>query len=435
MKFLKKFWPESEFLRNVLKLFSSTVAAGIINAIALWGIQQLYPPGVYGDFQLILSVVIILGMIASLKYELAIVLPEEAADKDNLVVISFLLLFLFTAFSAIIIAIFGEQALGWITPSRNAADYQHLKAYLFLIPLGVFFTGLLQVCRYILIRHKAFGELAKNKVYQVSAQHSVALGWGFYRTSFEGIFSGYIVGTMITAWLVLKKRFFTLQHFSKANIRKLLRIYKKFPIYNTPSVFLNNFSMYLPIFMVSSFFDKTLLGIYAIANQYAVMPINLVGTSVSQVYYQAAAELYNKDAKSLMGIYLQTIKKVALIGLAPILAIAIFAPGLSKIFFTAEWADVGIYMQILSLGIYFRFLNIPIGTTFSIINKQEIALYLIIFSLTIRYGAMYLFRHDIIEMLWGLSISTAIFYASYNFMVYWYIRKAVRMQEQAEAGN
>ena len=89
-------------------------------------------------------------------------------------------------------------------------------------------------------------------------------------------------------------------------------------------------------------------------------------------------------------------------------------------------------MQILSLGIYFRLINSPIASALSIINRQEAGLVLIILSLALRFGAMYVFSDTPEQMLWALSISTALFYGFYNYSVYYYIRSAIRAHERGE---
>ncbi len=424
MAFWKKILPKSEFFKNVLKLFSSTVVAGLIQAGALTIITRLYSKADIGNYQLLLSIILIFGLIASLKYEQAIVLPKKEEDQDNLIVVSMLVLIGMSLFFLALFGLFDE-------PLLNLLDAGSISEYAVFIPIGIFLIGLLQVCRFILIRKKLFGDLAKNKVYQTTANQGLAIGWGAVSPSFIGLYAGYIFGILAPVGIVLSKKLFTLKYFTLSAARRLMNQYKKFPLFNTASIFLNNFSLQLPVFMFSNFFDADILGLYAIANQATVMPINLIGASVAQVYYKEASERFNDGASALMNIYLQTVKKLTLIGLLPLAAIVTLAPYLAGIIFGEEWAVAGIYMQIISIGIYFRFINSPIATTFSIINRHEIALVLIAASVIIRYAAMYIFRENPISMLWALSIATAVFYAAYNLMVYWFIRKAI----QAEANN
>lgn len=413
---LNKIFGQSEFVQNVLKLFSSTVAANAIRAGALVIITRLYTGNDIGEFQTFFSISLIIGIVASLKYELAIVLPKEDSDADHLVVLSFLTLLIITCLSAVGIFFFQDAILGLL----NAMP---LKQYSFLLVPAIFLLGMLQVCRFILIRYKRFNDLALNKLYQSALHQGVTLFWGAIAPSFVGLFYGYIAGMCIPIWLVLRRRLFAVRHIRWSRMKELMVRYKKFPLINTGSVFLNNFSLELPVFMFAAYFDPTVVGIYAIANQSMVMPVNLIGTSVQQVYFQAASEAYNEHPGNILPVYLSTLKRLFLLGGGLIGIIALFAPILAGKIFGEAFAESGLYMAIIAPAIFFRFLSSPIGATYSVINRQEVQVALIGASVILRFGAMYVFRENVFHMLWALSISTAVFYAVYNYWLYRLLKK------------
>lgn len=411
---LGKHGPTADFYQNVLKLLSSTVVAGLINSLGLLVMSRLYSPHDYGSFQVLLSIILLFGMVASLKYELASVLPEDRVDGNTLLVISFALTFLTFILFGLLFLILGGAILALL-------DAAFLESYVFLIPIGILAIGILQVARYVLILNKDFGRLARNKIYQALTQQSGAIVWGFFRASFIGLFVTYLAGVCLSVYLVMVKYVRVIQDYDLSRVRILLVRYKKFPMINTITVFANNFSIYMPVFLFSAFYDATTLGLYTMAHQYTVIPINLVSTSVSDVYYRTAAEYRNKGPAELKRVYLHTVGQMAVIGFIPLLAIYFLAPTVARLILDESWAQVGVYMQILSIGIYFRFVNIPIGSTFSIINRQEMALLLVLFSVVLRFSAMYAFREDLISMLWALSLSTAVFYAVYSLTVYLFL--------------
>ncbi|MEL6820594.1 MAG: lipopolysaccharide biosynthesis protein [Calditrichota bacterium] len=413
---LNKIFGQSEFVQNVLKLFSSTVVANAIRAGALVIITRLYTGSDIGEFQTFFSISLIIGIVASLKYELAIVLPKEDADADHLVVLSFLTLLLVTALSTLGIFFFQDDLLHLL----NAIA---LKQYSFLLIPAIFLLGMLQICRFLLIRYKRFNDLALNKLYQSALHQGVTLSWGAVAPSFVGLFYGYIAGLCVPVWLVLRHRLFSVKYVRWSRMKELMGQYKKFPLINTGSVFLNNFSLELPVFMFAAYYDPTVVGIYAIANQAMVMPVNLIGTSVQQVYFQAASEAYNDHPGKILPVYLTTLKRLFLLGGGLIGLIALFAPFLAGKIFGEAFAASGLYMAIISPAIFFRFLSSPIGATYSVINRQEVQIILIGASVIFRFGAMYLFRENVFHMLWALSISTALFYAVYNFWLYRLLKK------------
>ena len=67
---------QNDFFSNVLKISASTMISGIIVAITLPIITKIFTASELGKYQLIVSIITSLGVISSLKYEMAIVLQK-----------------------------------------------------------------------------------------------------------------------------------------------------------------------------------------------------------------------------------------------------------------------------------------------------------------------------------------------------------------------
>ncbi|HQU70716.1 MAG TPA: oligosaccharide flippase family protein [Calditrichia bacterium] len=414
MKFIQRF--KSDFFKNVLKLLSGTVLSSAISFLALPVITRLYSEADLGLFQAFNSIILILGGIASLKYELTIVLPKAEEEANHAVVLSLIVTLLFSAVSWVAFALFRE-------PLFRFMEIEQLIPYANIIVLGILGYGILQITRFMLMRDKAFGPLARNNVYQSVAQHGGSIALGLRGGSFSGLFYAFIAGTLIPSLMVGITYFRRIPRPDWKRLKSLAWQYRKFPIFNTSNVFLNNFSLELPVFMMAVYFDEATIGLYSLAMRLLVVPLNLLGTSVSRVYFQAASEAYNESPGKLLALYKETVGKLSLIGLAPVVVILVAAPTLVALIFGENWREAGVYMQLLSVALYFRFVNSPISTTFSIIDKQEMALFLTGGSVVIRYLAMYLNSHSPLALITALSVATAIFYAAYNFTIYYFVRK------------
>jgi O-antigen/teichoic acid export membrane protein len=233
-----------------------------------------------------------------------------------------------------------------------------------------------------------------------------------------GLFISKISSAILVSFLILKNR--GLQTFTNTSINDIkvvVKKYKKFPLVNTPMVLLNTFSLELPVFMISYFFDAHILGLFALARRVLSIPLNLVGKSFSQVYLQAASEAYNYDRSKLPGIYLETVKKLFLIGLIPVV-FALFSPWIFQFVFGSDWKDAGVFLQLMIFWLYFQFVNHPISATYSIINRQEIALWLVVGSVFLKFVTMYYFSQDPFTMIFALSIVSGIFYILFNLIIY-----------------
>ena len=409
---IKQFF-QSEFIRNTLKLLTGTALSSAIGLLTLPIITRLYTAEDFGNYQLFYSIVIVLGGVACLKYELAIVLPKKDDDVNYLAFISLGTLGLFSMLTALVFYLFQDFILGFL----NA---EILADYVPLIGIGVFAVGLYQFGTNILLRNKRFNDISKNKILMTGGNQGGALLLGYFAPSFIWLVVSFVFGNLLAASIVFYRKLISFKDLDMDRVKELLVIHKKFPLLNTPNIFINTTSLQLPVFMISKYFSADILGLFNLASRISMIPMGLMGTSISQVYYQTASQAYNETG-DLLGIYYRTLRKLAVLGLAPFLLMLIFAPYFVDLIFGEDWADTGEYMQIMSFYVYFQFLYSPLSRTFIILNRQEIGFYISIGAMAIRLLSMYMFRDSITEMLIALSVSASGIYIFYNLVTYHYI--------------
>ena len=172
MKNIYKYIFQNEFISNVLKLSTSTIFSGITVAITLPIITTIFSASDLGKYQLLISIITLFGVVASLKYEMAIVLPKDETIAEKVFKLCFLVLLIFCLFLGIIL-FFAEDSLLKIINAESIAEIS------FLIPIGVFFFGLFEIIKYGLLRKKMFSEFSLARLYQaLSAQFlMIIFGW------------------------------------------------------------------------------------------------------------------------------------------------------------------------------------------------------------------------------------------------------------------
>lgn len=402
---------KTEFSRNIFKVFSGSAIAYLIGFISLPFITRLYSAEDLGSYQLLLSIIVLFSSISALKFEMAIVLPKEDKEANDVAVVTLLSVVLTTIVFGVFFLTAGETILELLKKSE-------LSNLIGLIILGIFFNGIYLSMQYLYIRHKEFGGLSKNRIVEGGATGGGSVLLGFLKFDFMGMFISKITGVILASLLIFKSRGLnTFRSTSFNDIKTVVKKYKKFPLVNTPMVLLNTLSLELPVFMISFFFDAHILGLFALARRVLSIPLNLVAKSFSQVYFQAASEAFNNDKGKLPGIYLETVKKLFLIGIIPVI-FALFSPWIFQFVFGSEWKDSGVFLQLMIFWLYFQFVNHPISTTYSIINKQEIALGLVVGSVILKFVTMYYFSQDPYTMVLALSIVSGIFYILFNLIIY-----------------
>src|SRR3990172_1558670 len=97
-----EFFPVSAFTSNVLKLVGGTTLAQGVNAIAAPVLTRIYSPHDFGIAAVFISIVSLLAVIACLRYEYAIVLPERDEDAVNVVALGIGVVLLLTGLTSLL---------------------------------------------------------------------------------------------------------------------------------------------------------------------------------------------------------------------------------------------------------------------------------------------------------------------------------------------
>lgn len=410
-KLLEPFRNPTNFSKNVAKVTSGSALAAIIYFVGIKLITSIYDPEVFGNYGLLTSIVTIFSAVATFKYEAAIPLPDQPEDRFHTAWASLVALAVFVALMGTIFLVFGE----WLLTFLKA---ETLLPYIHLIVLGIFAKGLFQMGQLVLLSWKKFARLSQLKVAQAIIVQVIAVGYGLYVADLMGLYLGFLMGNIVAGIISVGHILRNVKQLNVKHLKAMFYRYRKFPAINTPATLINSFSAQLPVLMLSRYYGPELVGFYTIAVKLIDSPMNIVAQSVSQVYLKAASDAFNSSKEALQKTYRNTVEKMALIGILPVMAAAIFSPWIVSVILGSEWKTSGYIVQLLLLMKYVQFVNLPVSSTYAIINKQEIALYLVIASITIRFLAMYFFRYDEFYMIAALSVAGALFYVIYNVLIY-----------------
>ena len=120
-------------------------------------------------------------------------------------------------------------------------------------------------------------------------------------------------------------------------------------------------------------------------------------------------------------------------GLAPAAFVLLLAPPVVELVLGPEWREVGVFMQILMLAKYVELIMAPTSTAFSIVNRQEIGVALMIIGAIARFGAMVAFATSPRTALAALSVTSAIFSLVYVAATWGVLRRLAADEEPAPA--
>ncbi len=360
---------DSEFLRNTFQLVLGTGIAQLITILISPVITRLYSPEDFGSFSFFLSLVGAFVLIATLRYELAIVFPPKEKDAVNLSVLSGIIALSFSLF------LFGVVLLLWFfyPPYRNIEPF--LLHSFFLLPLMVLLLGTSNIIQNWLVRQKRFRTISISKIINSFANNGLILFLGLAGAGAWGLVFGNVIGLILfVSYLVL--RVFVMDRpktvlYDRSSLKTLARRYRDLPTSNTVQALLDLLQIYGIIYLCRIFFTSATVGLYAISMRVLQAPLWLIGSSISQVFMKEAAEKVS-NPEALKNSLSKTIKLAALTAL-PILVILLTAgPWLFSVVFGKNWHEAGVYARILSPWMFFDFIRYCIAQMPILIGKTRI---------------------------------------------------------------
>lgn len=357
----------NRILKNVTLLVSGTAIAQIILMLFQLVLRRLYSPEVFGAFSVYMSIVGILVILSTMRYELAVVLPKEDRKASGLVAGGILISLSINILVLIVTIIFKTYIIKWL-------DFPEEYGYwLYFVPLSTFLFSTYQFFNYWLTRNSAFKAISINKVSRRLSEGIVQTIFGAIKSA-SGLFTGDIVGNAanITAgFYQAKRKGFTFRNLSFRKIRASLRRYSSFPKYQTIPAVLNTASMLLPVFFINKFYSSETAGYFDLSRQMLIVPISFITASLSQVLLKELSDRVKNNAKLTPSI-LKTAMYLS-IGIIPFMVvIMIWGEGLFSFFFSETWRVSGSYSAILAPAFAVQFIVSPLSISFTVLEKLKV---------------------------------------------------------------
>lgn len=359
---------KTSFVSDVLTLVSGTTFAQILAILAAPILARLYGPEDFGLFALFASITGIFGVIICLRYELSIMLPESDEEAANLLVLSLFIDLMLSIFTIPIIW-FGRQSI------QNILKAPQFGTYLWLVPPFVFVSGVFLALNYWNSRTKHFKRLSAARITSSVASTGTQIGAGFggYATGGSLIgasFAGHFVSTLILGFQIWKDDKTLIQtSISKKKIIAGLKRYRQFPLISTWSALLNTASWQLPSLLFALFFSTKVVGFYSFGFRLLQLPMSFIGASISQVFFQRAIEAKSEGKLALL--VENVFRLLVLIGMFPILILTFVGTDIFVVIFGANWAEAGVYTQILSIWALVWFISSPLDFLIDIMEIQK----------------------------------------------------------------
>jgi len=378
-------------IKKIATVGTGGAFAQAITAISMPVLSRLYSPEAFAGWALFLSATMIFNVIGSLRYELAVVLPDTREDSANIMAICVVVSIATAFFSLLILKLIGSWLIG-------DKFFPEIKVWLWLVPFWVFWSAIYKACNFWCIKVNAFRwySLSVASIPVFSAAFQLALGLlGYNRASglIAGTIAAQFAALIFVVFMVMRKYGdFIYKSVTTEKMKLLLRRYKNYPLFITPYTLVGVLRDRMAYFLLGNFGGKADTGYYSISARVVNIPNSFISNAIRPVFFEKAART---DFISLEQSINQTLLAFA-ICIVPFWILFLFHyETLFALVLGEPWRQAGLYGAILSVPAVFLIFVGWLDRSFDVLGRQKIAFSLeLIFSVlsisVLAIGIIYL---------------------------------------------
>lgn len=388
---------EKSSYRKIFILFSSQTIAQMLPLLAAPFVSRLFGPEDFGMLAIFISLSELIGSASTLRLEMAVPASDNFREAIIISIISFCFSFIISLISLIVLLILSFSGLA---PSLNTI-------VILLVPIVSFVVGIGITLNYFNLKHQRYTNIAVSNISRSASQTGIQLMFGFFGQTKFGLIIGYIISSILYTFnlsITFFKEFKKIDEISKTELWRILKKYKRFPLYSFWASFLNIISLNSVIFILNYLFHKVEVGYYSFAVKYINAPLNIIGNSISNVFLEESSK--NVNEKLLFKkLFYKNFKILIISSILIFTPIYFLSEDIFPLVFGDKWQISGTIVKLMVPLLALRYISNPLSFILITLGKQKIELKL-----------------QILFLFWNVAIWIIITLFSFSFIstIYFY---------------
>lgn len=421
-KLYRRFLGEDSFkdtYKDIAVLVTGSTGGQIVLFLVTPILSRIYSPQDFGHLAIYMSLMLMLGVWTTGKYELAIVIPESERKGVGLLQGTLLLNFIFSIAIVAFILLFKSDLVTYFKLDANSY-------WLLFIPLSIFLNAYITVFNHWNFRKRNYKANSYVLLFNAILISGLNILLGLSLIFKEGLIFSYLfsqVGVIIFYVYQLKKsndldQLFDLVSFSE--LKNILREYINFPKYQLLSELSLTASVQMIPIYFAYLFTTTVVGHLTLASRIVKAPMIIFSNSIANVFKNSAIDEF-KRCGNCTQLFISLVKKLAFIVSVPFILLFFMAPFIFEIFLGSKWVLAGEFAQVLCVGLFFELLSLSFRSIFQITESQKIYMFLqkinlIIILVSIWLG--YWIYNDAWHSIFFFSIANGLFHICSLIVIY-----------------
>lgn len=356
----------NRFLSSLLRVGLSGAGAQAVTFLALPLLSRLYSPDDFGVWALVQSSALLLGALATCRYELAVVLPKHHEDAASVLGLGVLLATGVALLAALLISVMGGEALIGVS-----------GPLVWSIPPLIFLAALTQLALAWCTRMGAFSlyggaqfglaVLAGALPALMAAQWSDATG-----LILGTLFANIVINLVLWGWVARQfMRLELVHHLTARGLLAVAKVYRAYPLYMMPYTLLGTVRDRAVYFLLGAYSGAAEVGLYSIAQRLSNAPNSLVASALRPVFFQHA--LHSSPGK-IAQLAEQVMRWLVALVVPPAVFFFFYPEYLLAMVFGAAWASASNYVMILAVSMFPLLLGNWMDRYLDVLGRQRLAL-------------------------------------------------------------
>ena len=398
---------------SIAKLTLGSLIAQVISIIVSPITTRIYTPEQLGVYTLLITVVTLFGPILSGKIEMAIVTEKEERNIYPIIALSIFICIGVSIVTTILYMIY------IIITNQFSSEYIW---YMLIIFFYLLITGFSNILISYNNRNRDYEIISSVYVIRTIIQNLGLVIFGFMNFSITGMLLSQVLGSFFGIRKQAEKLIPNLNKIKQVRKEELIRVAKenyKLIIFTSPATLCNSASYSLLNFFINGLYGSTIFGYYSISYRVLGLPLSLVSSNVSKVFFERASNELNE-----VGNFRNTLKRITflliLVAIPMVLVLGTLAPILCRIVFGNEWEVSGKYIQILVFMFGIRLVVGALTPALIIAKKQSVEIKMQIAFLVVSVFTYIICKNLNLNMYIFLMI-VSIMYSIIYIVIYIYI--------------
>jgi O-antigen/teichoic acid export membrane protein len=421
--------PKGQIARYVAILVSGTILAQAITACTLPVITRMYSPAEIGVVSLFIAYAGFWFSSLSLRYESAVLIADDDQEAQIVFRIGIACVAIMTLLSApLLLLLVYKRVLG----------FGLLPFWSSLVCVPVFLGyGLFVMHRSLALRRGHLRSISNASISRSASNAAVRIIFGLFGKGLIGLFLAEIAGAWGAFFTLNRSTYMELavatahNEINWSSITAAAKRYVKFPLYELPSVMVDQLAMALPLPIIAALHGAAAAGWFGLARLLVAIPNSQIGSAVGDVFQmELAKHMRDCNHEAARRLFFELLSRLAIFGLIPLVGMIFVGPLLVPWAFGHGWSKMGAIVAIIAPWMYAALIVASLSRILSVIECQEYKLIYDIIILLFVALAYYASRHWILNLnmtVLLISIANILGYAIYMFIILHVVSRRLKL--------